>query len=96
MKPIPNSGYYHIPWRCLYSKDISNLALASRCISGTHEAHSSYRVMCPLGSVGQAAGTAAALMIRKEASNLRDIDAAEIRYLLEEKDCFIEGTTKSP
>ncbi len=96
MKPIPNSGYYHIPWRCLYSADLSNLALASRCISGTHEAHSSYRVMCPLGSIGQAAGTAAALMIRKGISRLREVEAAEIRYLLEEKDCFVEGETKAP
>jgi len=96
MKPIPNSGYYHIPWRCLYAKDFSNLALASRCISGTHEAHSSYRVMCPLGGIGQAAGTGAALMIRKELASLRDLDAAEIRYLLEEKECFVEGQMKTP
>jgi hypothetical protein len=95
MKPIPGSGYYHIPWRCLYAKDFSNLALASRCISGTHEAHSSYRVMCPLASIGQAAGTAAALKIRKRMASLREVDAAEIRWLLAEQDCFVEGEMKN-
>jgi hypothetical protein len=34
----------------------TNLLLGSRCISGTHEAHSSYRVMGPLSAAGQAAG----------------------------------------
>ena len=96
MIKIPNSGYYHIPWRCLYSKDLSNLALASSCISGTHEAHSSYRVMCPLGSVGQAAGIASAYMAQSGIPSLREVDAAVIRYLMQEQDCFVEGETRAP
>ena len=39
---------------------------SSRCISGTHEAHSSYRVMPIVMATGQAAGVCAALAARRE------------------------------
>ncbi len=35
MVNIPNSGYYHIPYRCLTPMGFSNLLIGSRCISGT-------------------------------------------------------------
>lgn len=88
---IPGSGYYHIPYRCLYSKDFSNLLLGSRCISGTHEAHSSYRVMPPISAIGQAAGTAAALMTRLGKTDVRQIDASWIRNDLKKAGQFVEG-----
>lgn len=89
---IPGSGYYHIPFRCLYSKDFSNLLLGSRCISGTHEAHSSYRVMPPISAIGQAAGTAAALMARLGKTHVRQIEASWIRDHLRKTGQFVEGT----
>lgn len=89
---IPGSGYYHIPFRCLYSRDFSNLLLGSRCISGTHEAHSSYRVMPPISAIGQAAGTAAALMARLGKTDVRQIDSSWIRHELEKAGQFVEGT----
>lgn len=88
---IPGSGYYHIPYRSLYSRDFSNLLLGSRCISGTHEAHSSYRVMPPISAIGQAAGTAAALMARLGKTHVRQIDSAWIRNELKKAGQFIEG-----
>ena len=38
--------------------------MAGRCISGTHRAHASYRVMSPCMAMGEAIGTAAALASR--------------------------------
>jgi len=35
---------YEMPYRCLLPKDVEGLLVAGRCISGTHEAHASYRV----------------------------------------------------
>lgn len=55
------SAPYEIPYRCLIPKIISNLLVAGRCISATHKALSSVRVMGTCMAIGQAAGVAAAL-----------------------------------
>jgi len=51
---------YEIPLRCLISKDVSNLYCAGRCISVTHEALCSTRVMGTCISLGERAGYEAA------------------------------------
>ncbi|GAA3399727.1 FAD-dependent oxidoreductase [Paenibacillus hodogayensis] len=88
---IGGSGYYHIPYRSLIAKGWSNLLLSSRCISGTHEAHSSYRVMSGVSAIGEAAGTAAALAVWAKADDVRDVPAAQIRYVLQAGGQFVEG-----
>lgn len=55
---------YTIPYGCLLPASVDGLLLAGRCISGTHMAHSSFRVMPICVNIGQAAGTAAALAAR--------------------------------
>ena len=52
---------YGIPYRCLYSRNVSNLMFAGRDASCSHAAMSSTRVMGTGCSMGQAVGTAAAL-----------------------------------
>lgn len=52
---------YSIPFRCLYSRNVSNLLMAGRCISVTHLALGSTRVGATCATEGQAAGTAAAM-----------------------------------
>ena len=91
MVNIPGSGYYHIPYRCIYSKDIANLLIGSRCISGSHEAHSSYRVIAPVSALGQAAGCAAAIAAQKNIPSAREVKAAWIRYALQDANQFVEG-----
>lgn len=59
---------YAIPYRCLVPKKMGNLLVAGRCISGTHEAHGSYRVMSHCMATGQAAGVAAALAVKRKVS----------------------------
>jgi len=56
---------YEIPFRCLYSKNISNLLFAGRNISQTHIALSSTRVQGTCALEGQAVGTGAALCVQK-------------------------------
>jgi hypothetical protein len=56
---------YHIPYRCLVPKQTKNLLVAGRCISGSFEAHASYRVTGDCVAMGQAAGTAAVLSLNK-------------------------------
>jgi hypothetical protein len=52
---------YHIPYRALVARDLSNLALAGRCISGDFYAHASYRVTGNAVSMGEAVGVAASM-----------------------------------
>ncbi|HTF27766.1 MAG TPA: FAD-dependent oxidoreductase [Flavitalea sp.] len=54
-----SKGIYQIPFRCLYSKNISNLFLAGRIISATHVAFGSSRVMATGAYTGQAIAHAA-------------------------------------
>jgi len=55
---------YSIPFRALYSTNIVNLLFAGRDMSVTHIALGTVRVEATLSTVGQAAGTAAALCLR--------------------------------
>jgi hypothetical protein len=52
---------YPIPYRCLYSRNISNLMMAGRCISVTHVALGTVRVMRTGGMMGELIGMAASL-----------------------------------
>ncbi|MGI6335527.1 MAG: FAD-dependent oxidoreductase [Eubacteriales bacterium] len=61
---FPRIAGYSIPYGCLVPKAVENLLLAGRCISGTHIAHSNFRVMPICANIGQAAGVAAALSVK--------------------------------
>jgi hypothetical protein len=52
---------YDIPLRALIARDVKYLLMAGRCISGSFEAHASYRVTGNAVALGQGAGVAAAL-----------------------------------
>ena len=55
-------GPYGIPLRSLMARDVDNLFLAGRCFSTTHAALGSPRNMSTCALMGQAVGTAAALL----------------------------------
>jgi len=55
---------YSIPFRALYSRNVSNLLMAGRDVSATHVALGSIRVMLTGAAMGQAVGTAAAMCVR--------------------------------
>ena len=61
-----SKGVYQIPYRCLYSRNVSNLFLAGRIISASHIAFGSSRVMATCAHSGQAVGMAAAICKREE------------------------------
>lgn len=59
---------YDIPYGALVPRKVDGLLTAGRCISGTHRAHASYRVMGISMATGQAAGVAAALCAKNAVS----------------------------
>jgi hypothetical protein len=44
---------YPIPWRCLYSRNVPKLMMGGRCLSATHVAHSSARIINTTGMMGE-------------------------------------------
>lgn len=52
---------YDLPYGCFVPLGIENLYVAGRCISGTHRAHASYRVMSICMAMGEAVGIASAM-----------------------------------
>src|SRR5690606_13258621 len=74
LKRLPDGEAYDIPLRSLIPRKVDNVLLAGRCISGTHEAHSSYRVMPIAMATGQAAGVCAALAA-KSSTSVRGVPA---------------------
>jgi hypothetical protein len=89
----PAPSPYGIPYRCLYSKNISNLLFAGRNISVTHAALSSTRVMGTCAIIGQAAGTAAALCVKHACSprQLHDSHITELQNALMDDDAWLPG-----
>lgn len=75
---------YDIPYRCFLPRGIENLLAAGRCISGTHKAHSSYRVMNICMAMGEAAGVAAALSVEQGLSPRR-LDPGAVQQVLTDK-----------
>ena len=81
-------AYYQIPYGCLVASQVDNLLLAGRCISATHEALASTRVIAPSMAQGEAAGVAAALAAQK-GLGVRGVDVGEVRRVLMERGAFL-------
>ena len=73
-------GPYGIPYRILYSKDVSNLFLAGRLVSASHVAFGTLRVQMTLATMGQAVGEAAAIC-REQGVEPREVYQRHIRLL---------------
>lgn len=56
-------GYYPLPYRCFYSRNIANLLMAGRDISVSHLALGTTRVMRTCAMMGEVVGMAASLCI---------------------------------
>lgn len=75
---------YDLPYRCFVPRKVENLMTAGRCISGTHRAHASYRVMSICMAMGEAVGIAAALCA-KEGCTPRQLDVKALQRTMTAK-----------
>ncbi len=78
---LPPGAAYEIPYRCLVPVDVEQLLVAGRCISTTHEALASTRLTPTVMTLGQAAGTAAALACAQNVA-VGEVDTHELREQL--------------
>lgn len=88
---------YGIPYRCLYSRNVTNLFCAGRNISATHAALSSTRVMGTCSILGQAVGTAAAIAVRRGLTP-RTLGATcmeELQHTLLDDDAYLPGKPRA-
>lgn len=85
---FPDGQYYTIPYRSLIPKNAENLLVAGRCISATHEAQASIRIMAIVCTLGEAAGTAAALANGGKCA-VGEIDISALQKTLTDNGAFI-------
>ncbi|MCA9195155.1 MAG: FAD-dependent oxidoreductase [Planctomycetales bacterium] len=71
---------YPVPYRCFYSRNVDNLFMAGRCISVTHEALGTVRVMKTCGMMGEVVGKAASLCRQYDCSP-RDVYTSHLSEL---------------
>ncbi|MDR0426668.1 MAG: FAD-dependent oxidoreductase [Clostridiales bacterium] len=81
---------YDIPMRALQPLHIENLIVCGRCISGTHRAHASYRVMNIVMAMGQAAGVMAAVSNQTE-TPVSELDYADVKRALLRQGCTLHS-----
>lgn len=86
--PMPS-----IPYRCLYSANIENLFCAGRNVSVTHVALGTVRVQNTIATMGQAAGTAAAMCIKLNETprGIYQRHMKQLQQQLLKDDMFIPG-----
>lgn len=78
--PVQVTGY-DLPYGAMLPALTKNLILSGRCISGTHRAHASYRVMNIAMNIGEAVGVGAALTAAL-GCDAPDLDVKKIQEVL--------------
>lgn len=86
---IPAPGVYGIPFDCLRPAGVRDALVAGRCLSATHAAHSSARSMGTCMALGQAAGTAAGLVMAHDTA-LAELEPGVVREELARNGAILE------
>jgi len=79
---------YGIPFGALLPEEYDNLLMAGRCISTTHRAFASYRVMGTCMATGEAAATAAIIALETD-SHPANVDVSSLRRRLSEDGAIV-------
>ena len=90
-----NVQTYDVPFRSLIARDVDGLMMAGKCISATHEAIASTRVIPICMAQGQAVGTAAAIAVQQRKSP-RDIDVKTLQNTLIEQGAELRQSLEGP
>lgn len=84
----PSGATYGIPYRALLPRGVTQLIVAGRCLSATHDAHASVRSMGQCMAMGHAAGVAAVQAVETSTSP-DEIDVGRLRSTLTEQGAIL-------
>lgn len=87
---LPKGHSYQIPFGILVPETVSNLLVAGRCVSATHEGIASLRIQSACMVMGQAAGTACALAAEKQIP-LEEVEIFVLQQRLRAQGAYIES-----
>ncbi len=90
-----NVRAYDVPLRSLIAGRVEGLMMAGKCVSATHEAVASTRVIPICMAQGQAAGTAAALAVR-QGVDVRELDIRALQDRLVDQGAELGATLGEP
>jgi len=92
--PVRDGGSYDIPWGCLVPEGVRNVVAAGRILSSDRGANGSARVMGPCLAMGQAAGTAALMVLEAggQPAGFAHLDVQALRAKLRAAGAILEGT----
>ena len=75
------TNYFTMPYRSFVPLGVDSLYIVGRSISGTHMAHSAYRIMPICVNMGQGVGTSAAYCVKNNLEP-KDVDVKNVQTLL--------------
>ncbi len=85
---VRDGGDYDIPYRALVPRRMDGLLVAGRCLAATREAIGSARMGAQCMAYGQAAGTAAALVVMHDVAP-RAVDIPALRQVLQDQQAIV-------
>jgi hypothetical protein len=88
--------YYQIPLRSMLPRHLTNVVVAGRAISATHDAQASVRVTAQCFAMGEAAGVTAVAAL-EHSGDIRTVDVCHVQQTLRDRGVFLgERITAAP
>jgi hypothetical protein len=89
---VVKDDWFEVPLRAVVVKGFTNLLVAGRCLSATHEAQGAIREMPTCMVTGQGAGVAAALAAER-ATPVRGLQTQMLQRALTSQGVWLRGVT---
>jgi len=89
-------GYFEIPHRSIYSKDVDNLWVAGRCISADTTVWDVTRAIPTCALTGAATGIASALAVRQRDSDAYSLAVPELQQCLKDQGFLLDPALVKP
>ena len=87
--PDGSRGFCQLPYRMLVPNGVTNLLVAGRCASMDHEGQSAARATGACFAMGEAAGTAAAMVADRLNATVAQVDVAALQQKLKDQGAYL-------